>query len=483
MGLIKIIPPGSQPKLLDEPQLQLVKQSSRGLRGNDFKEFVKRASWRLADAVRKVQLEPGEELVHNIALGAKEYYGHNRNGDGFKEAACRDYHPTFVKYARWYRHHQNKDPKKGYGLVKFSEYNEDMKRVELLIALNATKEAADRNGCLVADEELKLLHEGKDIPTSMACKVAYDTCDSCGNRARKKEEYCLGEDEGGMCKRGGIRNRMCFPHEDGYVNHVNNDHPLFFDMSKVFRGADRISWADGLVKSASGLLLGGAALAEMQGVDMPAYLFEADNPWPTRLEKLASELAKIETDYDSGTPLVYDKALSHSFRADTDWNLPAGAQVKEAMAALAMQKIVLPAREWLQLVHGNEPWAKCAEMIEAGLPGIYGRMLMDGTISEVGSDLPSLHAFVPYELTKWAHERAADYSLDRQHLDTRRVRAELHGFDRPEPRQQQLVKTAGAAETLARGYALYKLAFLQAMSDRDTDYDLTKTLAIRQNYL
>lgn len=477
MAMVKIIPYGSQPKLGDQA-VELVKVARDGLRGNDFREFVKRASWQLADTVRKMTLYPGDVLIHGIGLGATEFYGANRNGDGFKEANCRKYHPTFVKHAHWYRNHQNKDPKKGYGRVKHSSFNEEMKRIELLAILNGTKEAAERNGGLVADEELKMLHASKDIPTSMACKVAYDVCAGCGNKAKTREEYCLGDDEGGMCKRGGVKNRMCFVHDDGFMNHVDNPEPGFFDWSKVYRGADRISWADGLVKAASGLLMGGAELAEKQGVELPPYMFATDDMWPTQLEKLAAELAQLEIEYEGGRVFEHDRAFAPEFRKEANW--VHGGTVKQALAALAMQKIALPVAEWLKLVHPQCDWA-APTMLQHGLPGIYSRMLADGSIKEASTLLPSLHSSVPWAMTRWAHELASDFSLDREHLSMRVKRADLYSYEAPAC--NRLLLSAGAAETLARGYALYKLAFLQALRDRDEDIELTKQLCVRQHYL
>lgn len=229
-----------------EPYLQLIKWSSEGLRGNDFKEFVKRAG-KLASIVQKLHVYPGEELVHDIALGAGEYYGANRNGDFWGEDDLRRCHGTFVKHARAYRFHCNKDTEKSYGIVKASHYNEDAHRVDLILALNGSKEAALRNGGLTADEELELLHSGKMYSTSMAAKIAADICRGCSNRARTRDEYCLGEDEGGHCKRGGVKNRMCFTHDDGFINGVDNPDPLFFDISRVPRGACRTSHAMGLI--------------------------------------------------------------------------------------------------------------------------------------------------------------------------------------------------------------------------------------------
>lgn len=153
----------------DIEPMSMVKVSSRGLLSNDLHSLVKRAGHEFAHQIKAADLKPGDIPVHLIALGATEGYGCNRNGDGFTMDTCRKKHNTFVKHARWYRRHKNKEPDNSWGYVKLAHVNEDMKRIELLAVLNGTKEAAERNGGHVADEELALIAKGDPIPVSMAC--------------------------------------------------------------------------------------------------------------------------------------------------------------------------------------------------------------------------------------------------------------------------------------------------------------------------
>jgi len=238
--MIKITSPDSQD--FGVPAVEMVKQSSRGLRGDDLKSFIKRAGHEFADKLRDVNVAPGEQLVHLIAIGATESYGPNRNGDGFKSATCRKYHPTFVKHARWYRNHQNKDEAKSYGIIKMSAFNEAMKRIELLVALNGTKEAADRNKGLVADKEMQKIASGSnDWGVSMACRVPFDVCSGCGNKAANRSTYCTERN----CKYGGCYNNLTKVAADGHVLHLDNPDPTWVDISDVYRPADRIAHAFG----------------------------------------------------------------------------------------------------------------------------------------------------------------------------------------------------------------------------------------------
>ncbi|MEM4408890.1 MAG: hypothetical protein QXI19_09130, partial [Candidatus Caldarchaeum sp.] len=264
MAHIKLIPPGSY--AFDEYQSQVVKVSSRGLVGSDLSDFIKRAGQEVARLVRSLEFHPGEVPVHLIAIGSTEKYGPNRNGDGFREPVCRRYHSTFVKHARFYRDHSNKDPEKSYGIVKASLFNEAMSRIELIVALNGNAEAAKRNKGLVADKELEKLAADKDIGVSMACRVPYDVCSGCGNRARSRDEYC---DET-MCKYGGLKNNMGKLCYDGHILHADNTEPTFFDISHVYRPADRIAYVLGQIKAASHRVMGGSELAEAAGLSSVA---------------------------------------------------------------------------------------------------------------------------------------------------------------------------------------------------------------------
>lgn len=153
----------------EEPLGSIIKVSSAGLVGSDRKEFLKSASANLLDKVDSIKVNPGEELVHLIALGTTENYGPNRNGDGFSKQACKDYHHYFVKDAKVYRNHKNTDPKKSYGVVKASEFNDEMNRVELIVALNTNEKAAKANDGMVADKEMEKLASDKPLAVSMAC--------------------------------------------------------------------------------------------------------------------------------------------------------------------------------------------------------------------------------------------------------------------------------------------------------------------------
>ena len=221
-----------------------MKVASAGLRGKDLDDLIRGCGADTITNLVKTAVEkrlPGECLALISAMGATEKTGPNRNGDGFKIAMLRKYHPTFVTVpsqglgAYWYRDHKHDDPEISYGIVKDSMYDDKSGRVFLVTAFNATKEAADRNKGLIADKEMDCIEKNADIPVSMAIRVPHDICASCGHQAKNRSEYC---DEH-TCKHGGCRNNLGRVYEDGFVQHVDNPSGSFFDTSSRTPEANR----------------------------------------------------------------------------------------------------------------------------------------------------------------------------------------------------------------------------------------------------
>lgn len=188
----------------------------------------------IAEFIRNAKSVPGRTQILLTALGSGEYYGANVNGDYFPEAALAhegdDYgYQTFKKFAKVYKHHINKDPLKSYGDVLVGVYNNSYKRVELIISIDNEK----------CPEEVAKINSGEPIDFSMGCRVPWDECSICGNRAPTVKDYC--------------------EHLKYYMNRIHpptgkqayaiNRLPRFFDISIVLIGADRI--AKSLLKVAS----------------------------------------------------------------------------------------------------------------------------------------------------------------------------------------------------------------------------------------
>ncbi len=485
--MIKVITPGSQS--FDVPAMEMVKVSNKGLRGDDLRSFVKRAGHEFADKIRDVHVAPGEQLVHLIAIGSTEAYGPNRNGDGFKSATCRKYHPTFVKHARWYRNHQNKDESKSYGIIKLSSFNEAMKRIELLVALNGTKEAAERNKGLVADKEMQKIASGSgDWGVSMACRVPFDVCSGCGNKAPSRAQYC----KEATCKYGGCYDNLTKVAEDGHVLHVDNPDPTWFDISDVYRPADRIAYVFGHMKAASHGGVGGALLAEEMGLTAPYRLnLDSFDDRSMQLIKLAYELMDLEVSLEAGKfgTSTKDQVILNDKTASLN-NIPVGRlTMSQVWRALSREKIALSVKDWLDVLKSDTDSvilkSASAEEVSRCLPGIFSRLVADSVslehcIGERTCD-PSL-AYPSEKIQDWAVKVASSKSIAPNHFEKRVVRRVVSGMEKSASFAIKKSAQSADAEQLARRYATYQLYFLNELKN-DQNFGWYKEHAVRSNYL
>lgn len=497
MGMVKLVSPSGWD--FDNPITSLIKVSSRGLIGEDRRLFIKRASSSeniFLPYLDSVKFAADEVPVHLIALGANEFYGPNRNGDGFSESVLRQHHPSFVKYARFYRNHKNKDPRKSYGIVKLSAWNPVMKRVELLCGLNAEKSAADRNGGLVADRELEKLARGDDLCVSMACRVPYDECSFCHHKAPNRDQYCTAD----MCKAGGCAEnltRLVKVGGDTHHLHVRNHFPTFFDISDVFRPADRTAWgarADYLEKAAAdhGFIgTDGAKLAEDLGVIAPlAVILAQELPYgeySSRVQgtiKLAYGLDLLQRQLNDGSGAV--RAFSSQMQPEMDLSglePEDGVKIAAALGALADRKIVMPLRDFARLTNRAEQTEKAASLLH----GVYGRMIGDGTLERRVADSPYLPAdtLASRKQRDAAAHMISDFSLEKSAVERRALKSVIRNQTITESRSvsgiEKLAADAPEAEELARDYACYKAAALERISRFDNEFILTARFAEWQN--
>lgn len=497
--MIKVITPGAQD--FSEPIVSLIKTSSRGLRGVDLSAFEKRAGALLAHEIAKLacDLRADEPLVHLLAIGATEDYGANRNGDGFCRKICETCHPTFKKHARFYRDHDNKDKAKCYGTVKYSTFYDPMKRVELVVVLNGSEEAARRNGGLFADREMEKLAAGKDLAVSMACHVSHDVCSYCGNKAVSRAQYCDSVENGGHCKAGGLRRNIgaLVEIDDGIHHlHADNPDPTFFDISNVFRPADRIAYTTGMLKAAGSGVVSGAAVAEALGISLP-YELLIDKTQPShvqRMLKLAYQFADEEAAFRTSNRVPYQGfigAFAKSVQA-TDISPPVlyREKIGQTLRALADARIALPLSQFIELAAGQtrEKAAEAATVVQRELPGIYSRLLATGDLPERVAATP----FIPGPTASptfrlWAEKQASALSLREAHVRRRVTQAALRGTGvslmvTPTAGEKSAA-VHGPATRMAEEYALYKLAFLGSIPESDTEIQLTASMALLQNYV
>lgn len=423
--LIKFIDPSDQDFGVDP--IVPIKISSRGLVGSDLGSFVKRAGHYIANEIKKLTFEPGEVPIHLIALGALEYYGPNRNGDAFDVNTCRKYHHTFKKYAKLYRNHMNKDPSRSYGVVKASLYNEEMHRIELIVALNGNRKIAEKNGGLVADKELQKLASGKEIAVSMACFVPYDVCSICGNKAKSRAEYCRGLDEGGKCPGGGARTKLGTVLEDGRQLFVYNPNPKFFDISHVIKPADRIAYVtslldlDELKKQAFSSIMANIEDVNNETNHNPTYipnsiiplLVTADTSFLSHLSEVENKIIKsahLLTSVYSIDPTEID-AICEGIK-------PVKNNLNYLLSSLTQKNIVLPPKIFCKMAGFSE--IEINQVLEY-MPGIFNSIIrnnLEGVIAKKANELNlyDFHIPCPSEYDKLFSR----FSLDPHKVATRK---------------------------------------------------------------
>jgi len=236
--------------------------------------------------LKKLDPVKGKSYLLTNAMGASDYFSSNLNADWFSEKILQDYHKTFELYGHQYRHHVNKDPKIAEGKVVFSYYNQEMHRVELIVEVDNDK----------VQDILSRLEEGKTVATSMACKVSHDICSICGNKSKKREDYCIHLKH--------FKNKIHTPTSPipgatfyGQKAYAINPDPRFFDISFVTIPADSTSSV--LMKVAESL---GKESTIIKEVVEPLNLIEKINPELVRKshkclpKKTLMKLAKYDTD-------------------------------------------------------------------------------------------------------------------------------------------------------------------------------------------
>lgn len=483
MSMIKVIQPSSQD--FSEPVSSLIKISSRGLIGADRQAFVKRAGAEFADKLANIKFAKDEIPVHLIAIGATEDYGPNRNGDGFTRDCCKNYHHTFEKFARFYRDHANKNPAKSFGIVKASAYHEPMRRIELIVALNGSKEAADRNGGLIADKEMDKLANAQDIAVSMACKIPFDKCSACGNVAKTRAEYCDSVENGGHCKAGGLRHNIGRVMEDGHILHADNPNPSFFDISHVFRPADRIAYVSGrLEKAASAGVISGAELAEQLGVTAPLSFDLGPSPakfTQAQLETLNWLATSEKNAVDAGWTQT---ALASAPSVQPPLNTAPcdGVKLAEVLCALTDAGVVLPPRDFLMLTVKAADDKLVGAVVNA-LPGIFSKLAQDAdVVAQLENNIyrPSVSAASAVRV--WAEKVAHTHSVLPERVEKRAYLAALRGVH-PTTFSYEKQASTTAETTLAKHYALYKIAAVASICEKYGNNWLTTNHCVLQNYV
>lgn len=297
----------------------------------------------IASFLESFKPNPGFTYLHVIAMGAGEYYGCNVNGDYFPEKDLIARHHTFVEQAKVFKEHDNKPTSPSFGNVVFSWYNPKMHRVELILALDKIK----------GEEFIRRQDAGEQLEVSMGCRVRFDICSICGNKATAKNPYC---------EHIKYHKREVYP--DGKQAYMINVNPTFFDISIVRRRADKIAYV----------------LNKVASVNSVAFLMEKN---AELFEHLGSEL---ETSLIPLAPTP-DEAIFAIPDNDDMQKIAATLNDREEQEKLAMVKRI-KAQAVRVLQKGIEEALPALERVEPDLPvALLDRMARRHSIEDI------LHSF------------------------------------------------------------------------------------------
>lgn len=226
-------------------------------------------------------------------------------------------------------HNCNKDPKRSLGRVEMAFFNAEMHRIELLLEL--------RNEL---DKELiQRINDGEFPAVSMGCRVEWDVCLRCGHRAPTRKEYC----------HHALEMRAIDP-ATGEVNGVLNPTPKFFDISFVFRPADRTGFMLKKIAEDMYVVRGGASLGEKVSE------YEEKRALARKLSDIQKELAgdvlaarvspeaTVARAYRQAVPLDHGPAVP-----DEDIDTLAEYPLPDVLSTLAEKGAALTASEFCRL--------------------------------------------------------------------------------------------------------------------------------------
>ena len=436
----------------DEPRVMEIPRSCHGFGTNDMRKLAMRLDPELQRKIDDLTWKEGEVPIHLIAIGADEAYGPNRNGDAFTKEACRRWHHTFAKYARFYRNHKATDPEKSYGVVKCSHFNEKMQRIELVCGLNGTEKTARENGGLLADKELQKLGNDQDVPVSMGTFVPYDVCSTCGHEAPSPKDYC-----GEECPRGGRRTKVGALLEGGAVARALNPICRFTDISHIVdaRQADRIAYVTGVLKNAaeSGQVLFSADLAALYGAEMPVH-------------PIALKLAAVRT---------LEPSLLNAFCGRAPITVPTCTteELKLATAAMADAGVILPADQFVRLLGGTNPALQ--QQVKTAAADVFHGLVVphDNPFSHRGS--------VPLAWQKWALNLSAGYSLSDKAIVHRLHERAMSGQSAALLQKVAGVSSDPLVDELAEQYGYYVVASMERIHRQGLESPLTPLGVYIQN--
>jgi hypothetical protein len=384
----------------------------------------------------------GHSVLHVLAVGDEEAYGPNRNCDGFSEKDNVTAHTGFKENGHVFKNHKNHSPILKTGEVLATAHNPDMRRIELLIALDNTKYA----------EELDAFARGEDIPVSMGSKQDYDVCSYCGHKAPTARHHC-----------DHIKTKLGEVLADGRQIYMQNPNPKYFDISTVYKPADRIGYALAKVASQNGVI-GGHELAEAYGLDDD----QVKKATLVRLAEIEKRVAGHGKAVSGAGPMKLSDRAVKQIKQAADLH-----GVEAVLTTLHRAGHMLSFQDFTEIIVGQ---SKLACM--CGEPDVQGGF--SGLLEEQDPEMSSLDGHNDVSNLDFGEDTASELnekaSMKAQPVGARIVRITIM-------KPADSVKSAGIAIDraehlgLSRLYLHYKLAFAAYPSNRADEAVLTAVAA------
>jgi len=410
----------------DMPGATVVPAHSRGF---DIAHWQKKyASENLfAETLSKLKPDKDETVLHIIALGDEEIMGVNRNGDAFSRADNKKNHHTFVELANLFKDHKHTSPDLACGRVIDSGHNAQMGRVELLVGLDNKKCA----------KEVNEVENGKDVSFSMGAAVDADCCSLCKHMAKTAADHCFH-----------VRDHLNEVTEDGRKIYMKNPNPKFFDISIVWKPADRIAYMLKKVASGKPTQVSGHDLAVQFGITD-----DMDMSKLAEMRRIASIIKHV--------PALGTKPKPTSVRADTKSELKKAAAAYGAdkvLAHLTKYAILLSADDFADIVvQHSMPYA--CKALDDSTPINMNEMLSEH--AQIGAFEPTIYTeYIP--LSKAAQcDLAVNCSMEPLHVQNRAIALTIVS-----PTQKiACVVDSVEARGIVDLYRHYKLAFMRQHLD------------------
>jgi len=445
----KIIAPNSQD--FSCAQVSILPVHSRGIDKHYLTKAAKEAGgFALEKEIAELKPIPGHTVIHTLAVGDSERYGDNRNCDGFSREDNKRCHHRFRTQGHVFKDHANSDPALKTGDVIATAHNDVMDRIEALAALDNKKYA----------EELAGLEKGKDIPVSMGSLQQYDVCSLCKHQAKTAADHCEH-----------IRDHLGEVTADGQKIFMENPDPGYFDLSTVWKPADRIGYTIRKVALELGPI-GGHVLADRFGMSAMSHPKVATLRRLASIEKLSPAVARVVS------------------TAPTDLDTENRKQLKQAVDAHGVDSVldylhsngfVLSPRDFAEVILGAP---KLAAAAAPGVPALladgFNRILGHG---DLGVSMDGTPAAVPIKIAEELHGSLRENcSMHADQAARRSLVSSLgrnvgFGVVKVSAALQDPTATTGLAEL----YLRYKLACASHPANRAAD-PLLRTL-VQSNVL